>query len=61
LFRKITSKVLRMPILWLDTTPIGEIMRVFSVSARMVDDFVLVTMSDFADCVVKLMTVVGVG
>ena len=61
LFHQVTSRVIRQPILWLDTTPIGEVLRVFTVQMRMVDDNVLATMSAFADCLVKLMTVVGVG
>ena len=61
LFREITFSVIRMPILWLDTTPIGEMLKGFTVDTRLVDDLVFVTMSEFADCFVKLMIVVGVG
>jgi ABC-type multidrug transport system fused ATPase/permease subunit len=61
LFRDIIHNVMRMPILWLDTTPIGEMLRIFTVSARMVDDTVLITMNEFADQLVKLLTIVSVG
>ncbi|KAI0126965.1 ABC multidrug transporter [Xylariales sp. AK1849] len=61
LFREIISNVLRMPVLWLDTTPIGGMIRVFAVETRMVDDLMLVTISEFADCLVRFMTIVGVG
>ena len=61
MFREMTFRVIRMPILWLDTTPIGEMLKGFTVDTKMVDDLVLATMSEFADCFVKLMIVVGVG
>ncbi|KAI9745397.1 MAG: hypothetical protein M1818_000931 [Claussenomyces sp. TS43310] len=61
LFREITSRIIRMPILWLDTTPIGEMLRAFTLDTRLVDDLLLVTMSEFADCFVQLLTIVGVG
>ncbi|PIG82762.1 ABC multidrug transporter [Aspergillus arachidicola] len=61
LFREMTFRVIRMPLLWLDTTPIGEILRRFTVDVRNVDDHVLSTMSDFADAFMKLIIVVCVG
>lgn len=61
LFREMTFRVIRMPILWLDTTPIGEMLKVSPADTKMVDDLVLATMSEFADCFVKLMIVFGVG
>lgn len=61
LFRKMTSKVIRMPVFWLDTTPVGGLLRAFTVEVRTVDDSVFTEISSFADCVVKLMTVVSVG
>ncbi|RFU32967.1 hypothetical protein B7463_g3371, partial [Scytalidium lignicola] len=61
LFRKMTFKVLRMPILWLDTTPIGEMLKRFTIDTRVIDDLVLATMSEFADCLIQLLTIVGVG
>ncbi|KAB8215049.1 P-loop containing nucleoside triphosphate hydrolase protein [Aspergillus novoparasiticus] len=42
-------------------TPIGEILRRFTVDVRNVDDHVLSTMSDFADAFMKLIIVVCVG
>ncbi|RAL02325.1 P-loop containing nucleoside triphosphate hydrolase protein [Aspergillus ibericus CBS 121593] len=61
LLREVTSRVLRMPLLWLDNTPIGEILRRLTVDAKHVDDQVLVTMSDFADNFVQMMVVGCIG
>ncbi len=61
LFREMTFKVIRMPILWLDTKPIGELLRGFTVDVKTVDEWVFPEISSFADCVFKLLTVVGVG
>ena len=61
LFKHMTSRVLRMPLFWLDTTPMGEILKRFSVDARMVDDSTFDAMSEFADCFVQMMIIVGVG
>jgi ABC-type multidrug transport system fused ATPase/permease subunit len=61
LFREITFRVIRMPLLWIDSTPIGEMLKRFTADTRIVDDLVLVTVSEFADCLVKLKIVIGVG
>ncbi|PWY70500.1 P-loop containing nucleoside triphosphate hydrolase protein [Aspergillus heteromorphus CBS 117.55] len=61
LLRKVTYKILRMPLLWLDSTPIGEILGRFTVDARNVDDNVLVVMSDFADCIVQVLVIAFIG
>ncbi|OJJ42630.1 hypothetical protein ASPZODRAFT_76575 [Penicilliopsis zonata CBS 506.65] len=61
LFRAITARVLRMPLLWLDSTPIGEMLKRFSTDTRMVDTFVLSTLSQCADCLVKMMVIISVG
>jgi ABC-type multidrug transport system fused ATPase/permease subunit len=61
LFRIMTSNVIRMPLLWLDNTPIGAILKRFSGDMRMVDDLLLETMSEFANCIVKLMVVGYIG
>lgn len=61
LFREITFKVIRMPIFWLDTMPIGQLLKGFTVDTRILDDTVLETLSEFADYFVKLMIVIGVG
>lgn len=61
LFREMTYRILRMPLLWLDTTPTGEILKRFGADTRMVDDSVLATISEFADCFVKLVIVIGIG
>lgn len=61
LYRQMTYKVIRMPLLWLDTTPIGEILRRFSADHQAVDDFLLATVSDFSDCFVKMLTIIGAG
>ncbi|KAJ5700862.1 hypothetical protein N7536_003875 [Penicillium majusculum] len=61
LFRAMTANVIRMPLIWLDTTPLGGILKRFSADTRQVDDFLLVTMSEFANCLVKLMIVGCIG
>ncbi|OOF92438.1 hypothetical protein ASPCADRAFT_175343 [Aspergillus carbonarius ITEM 5010] len=61
LFREVTSRVLRMPLLWLDNTPIGEILRRFTVDTKHVDDQVLDTMSDFADNFVQMAVIACIG
>ena len=61
LFRKQTARVLRMPIVWLDATPVGEMLKAFTVDTRLVDDAVLGTLSESADSAVKTLVVLGVG
>ncbi|OGM47565.1 hypothetical protein ABOM_004175 [Aspergillus bombycis] len=61
LFREMTSRVIRMPLLWLDTTSIGGILKNFTADARMVDDSLLTTLSEFADCIVKMMVIAVIG
>ncbi|KAJ5549172.1 hypothetical protein N7513_006406 [Penicillium frequentans] len=61
LFRTMTRNVIRMPLLWLDNTPIGPILKRFSGDIRMVDDLLLEAMSEFANCIVKLIIVVYIG
>ena len=61
LFRAMTSNVLRAPLLWLDNTPIGPILKRFSGDIRMVDDLLLEALSEFANCIVKLIIVVYIG
>jgi ABC-type multidrug transport system fused ATPase/permease subunit len=60
LFHEITFTILRMPLQWLDTNPIGEMLKRFTEDATRVDE-VLVKMSEFADCFVKLMIVIAFG
>jgi ABC-type multidrug transport system fused ATPase/permease subunit len=61
LFHEITFRILRMPLLWLDTTPMGEMLKRFTVDTKLTDDLALVTMSEFIDCLAKMMTIVSVG
>ncbi|PCH08546.1 ABC transporter, integral membrane type 1 [Penicillium occitanis (nom. inval.)] len=61
LFRTMTAKVIRMPLLWLDTTPLGEMLKRFSRDARLVDDLLLEVMREFADCFIKLVVVGCIG
>lgn len=61
LFRAMTFKVLRMPLLWLDTNPIGDMLKRFTADTKFVDDSVLDAISQFTDCLVKMVIVVGVG
>lgn len=61
LFRAMTANVIRMPLLWLDTTPLGGILKRFSTDTRQVDDFLLETMSEFANSLVKLVIVGCIG
>jgi hypothetical protein len=50
-----------MPILWLDTTPIGEMLRLYTLDMRYVDYHVLESLSEFADFLVTVLTIIGVG
>lgn len=61
LFRKMTANVIRMPLLWLDNTPIGEILKRFSGDIRLVDDLLLEALSEFANSIVKLILVGCIG
>ncbi|KAJ6140244.1 hypothetical protein N7471_006730 [Penicillium samsonianum] len=61
LFRTMTANVIRMPLFWLDTTPLGGILKRFTADARQVDDFLLETLSEFANCLVKLVLVGFIG
>jgi ABC-type multidrug transport system fused ATPase/permease subunit len=61
LFRDITSRVIRMPLLWVDTTSMGEMLKRFTVDTQMVADQLLIAVSDFAEQFVKVLTVVAVG
>ncbi|KAJ5087568.1 hypothetical protein N7456_011184 [Penicillium angulare] len=61
LFRKMTSNVLRMPLLWLDNTSMGEMLKRFNADTRQVDDLLLEAMSEFVNCMVKFSIVLAVG
>jgi ABC-type multidrug transport system fused ATPase/permease subunit len=61
LFREMTFRVLRMPLIWLDTTPTGTMLKRFTSDTRMVDDSVFDTISEFANCFVKLGIVISIG
>lgn len=61
LFQAVTFRVLRAPLLWIDNTPVGEMLKRFTVDARMVDDNVLALVSEFADCIVKMMIIICFG
>ncbi|KAJ5994040.1 hypothetical protein N7451_009764 [Penicillium sp. IBT 35674x] len=61
LFRKMTAKVIRMPLIWLDNTPVGELLKRFNPDMRMVDDFLLESVSETSDSLVKLLIVLGIG
>lgn len=61
LFRKMTFNVLRMPLLWIDSTPLGETLKTFTVDARTVDDLILVSIAAFADSAVRILNAVFIG
>lgn len=61
LFREMTFNVLRMPLLWLDTMSIGSILKNFTTDTRMIDDNLIITLSEFADRMVKMIVIVTVG
>lgn len=61
LFREMTFRVLRMPLIWIDTTPTGDMLKRFTSDTRIVDDSVFDTISEFANCFVKLVIVVSIG
>jgi ABC-type multidrug transport system fused ATPase/permease subunit len=60
LFRQITSTILRMPLQWLDSNPIGEMLKRFTADTTRVDEL-LVNLSEFADSFVALMIVIAFG
>ncbi|KAH8802929.1 hypothetical protein F5884DRAFT_887734 [Xylogone sp. PMI_703] len=57
LFREITFIILRMPLQWLGSNPIREMLKKFTIDITRVDE-VLVSMSEFADCFVRLMIII---
>ncbi|KAJ3485575.1 hypothetical protein NLG97_g6785 [Lecanicillium saksenae] len=61
LFRKMTFNVLRMPLIWVDTTSFGEMIKTFTVDSRMVDDFVLSAIATVAGNLFKLTTIICIG
>ncbi|KAJ6013734.1 P-loop containing nucleoside triphosphate hydrolase protein [Penicillium herquei] len=61
LFRRMTSNVLRMPLLWLDNTPMGDMLKRFSADVRQIDDQLLQAVSEFVNCLIRLMIVLGIG
>lgn len=61
LFRKMTAKVICMPLLWLDNTPVGELLKRFNPDMRMVDNFLLESVSETSDSFVKLMIILCIG
>lgn len=61
LFSKMTAKVIRMPLIWLDNTPVGELLKRFNPDMRMVDDFLLESVSETSDSIVKLLIVLCIG
>ncbi|KAJ6780225.1 hypothetical protein PWT90_01952 [Aphanocladium album] len=61
IFRKMTFNVLRMPLLWIDTTSFGEMIKTFTVDSRRVDDFVLTTIATVAGNMFKLTTIICIG
>lgn len=50
-----------MPLLWVDTTPLGTTLRVFAVDSAAVDDSPLATMASFADNALNVISVIGIG
>ncbi|KAJ5633754.1 P-loop containing nucleoside triphosphate hydrolase protein [Penicillium herquei] len=61
LFRRMTNNVLRMPLLWLDNTPMGDMLKRFSADTRQVDDQLLQAVSEFVNCLIKLTIVLAIG
>lgn len=61
LFHQMTFRVMRIPILWLDTTSIGEMLKRFTDDIRMVDNSVLDSIADFIGRFVKVLIVIFVG
>jgi len=61
LFRGMTSRVLRMPLLWIDNTPLGDMLKRFTVNIRLVDDSLLSTLSEVVTFGLRLVIIVTVG
>lgn len=60
-FSEMTFHALRMPLLWLDTASVGSMLKNFTADTRMVDDNLLAILSEFADCMVRMIAIVTVG
>lgn len=61
LCRNMIYKVLRTPLLWMDGTPVGDLLKVFTADARRVDEEILPSGSTLTKHTVKLFTIVCVG
>lgn len=61
LFREMTAIVLRMPLLWIDNTPLGDMLRRFTADINRMDEHLIVNISAFANALANLMIVVIIG
>ncbi|KGQ04126.1 ATP-dependent bile acid permease [Beauveria bassiana D1-5] len=61
LFRQMTFTVLRMPLIWLDATPVGAMLKAFTVDVRSVDELVLATLASFIDSAINVLTAICIG
>ncbi|KAM3485941.1 hypothetical protein MY8738_000961 [Beauveria namnaoensis] len=60
-FRQMTFTVLRMPLIWLDATPVGAMLKAFTVDVRSVDELVLATLASFIDSAINVLTAICIG
>jgi ABC-type multidrug transport system fused ATPase/permease subunit len=61
LYRGMTFSVLRMPLLWMDSTSMGEMLKRFTVDNLLVDNDLLETLTESAGSFVKLALIIFVG
>lgn len=61
MYRSMVSRVLRMPLLWLDSTPLGATLKVFTADAAVVDDSPLASIATVANGALNVLTVIGIG
>lgn len=61
LFRSMVSNVLRMPLLWVDSTPLGSTLKGFTSDSARVDESPLFYIAAFADGARNILTIIGLG
>lgn len=61
LFRQMIFTSLRMPLTWLDTTSIGEVLKNFTIDVRVVDEMALTSLALFIDSTINVLVAIIIG